>query len=463
MLPPRIRPLLLALAVSGPVLAGTDTLRLDADAAVELALHNPNSVELARQQLIEAAAGRGAAFGSFLPQVSATGSYTRLGRVNEFAMGFPIPGKAQFPVYDPYTGELIGLTDSIPIIMGYGYETLALGGRDNYALRGSVTQTLFTWGKLVNAYRIADLSLDLQAEAVRQSRAQTRVQATETFYQALLAQRMAGLMRESYAQLRRHVARAQSLYDNGLATRLDVMRASVGLTNMEAQVSQLENAEGLALAALRNLTGTPEDRPVVLEGELAPENLSFDLGELVDSALARRPEVRQLRQTARMAGLGVNIARTANLPTAFAAFNYTYGNPVGFSAGWGSDWNVTAGVSWPIFTGGANLARLKQARARLRQAEVGVRMLEDGVRLEVRAQLAALNQEQKNSTYQAKNVELAREALNLAEQRYQNGLLTNLEFLDTQLALTQSRVLYLSSLANYQIARARLLRAVGQF
>jgi outer membrane protein TolC len=443
--------------------ARADTLRLDAETAVEMALNNPQQVELARQKLVEAAAGRAVAFGSFLPQVSATGSYTRLARVNEFAMGFPIPGKVRFPVYDPYTGELIGLTDSIPIIMGYAYETLALGSVDNYTLRASVQQTLFTWGKLVNAYRLADLNLDLQAEAVRQSRAQLRVQATEAFYQALLTREMAALLRESCAQLQRHVARARALYDNGLATRLDVMRASVGLTNIEAQVSQLENAAGLALAALRNLAAIPEERPVLLEGELAAESLSFDLSALVDSALARRPELLQMRRTARMAELGVRIARTANLPTAFAAFNYDYRNPVGFSAGWGSDWNVTAGISWPIFTGGSNLARQKQAQARQRQARVGTRMLEDGIRLEVRAQLAALEQERKNSAYQSKNVELAQEAMNLAEQRYQNGLLTNLEFLDTQLALTQSRVSWLSSLANYQIAKARLLRAAGSF
>jgi outer membrane protein TolC len=49
----------------------------------------------------------------------------------------------------------------------------------------------------------------------------------------------------------------------------------------------------------------------------------------------------------------------------------------------------------------------------------------------------------------------------MAETGYQNGLVTNLEYLDTQLALTQSRVSYLSSLANHRIAKARLLQAMG--
>jgi outer membrane protein TolC len=49
----------------------------------------------------------------------------------------------------------------------------------------------------------------------------------------------------------------------------------------------------------------------------------------------------------------------------------------------------------------------------------------------------------------------------MAETGYQNGLVTNLEYLDTQLALTQSRVSYLSSLANHRIAGARLRQAMG--
>jgi outer membrane protein TolC len=151
------------------------------------------------------------------------------------------------------------------------------------------------------------------------------------------------------------------------------------------------------------------------------------------------------------------------LPNAFAQVNGSYKNPVGFSAGWGTDWNATVGVSMPLFTGGSNLARLKQAEARCRQARVALAMVEDGIRLDVHAQVLALNQESKNMKYQGKNVEVAEAALGLAEQRFQNGLLTNLDYMDSQLALTQARVSYLNALANYRVARAKLQKAVGEY
>jgi outer membrane protein TolC len=441
--------------------ATADTLSLDAQKAVELALANNRQIQQAQEKVVEAAAGEGAAFGPFLPQISATGNYTRLAKVSEFNLMAAHESVMGVPVFDP-TGHYIGSTSPIPVATGVDTFHLLLGNANNYVLRGTVQQTVFTWGKLVNAYRIAGLNVDLQREALAQARAQVKVDATSGFYQALLVQKMSALMKDSYNQLKRHVDQVQALYDNGLATKLDVMRAQVGLTNMEAQVSQLESATELALAALRNTIGVALGTPLSLADEMKPETLLVDLAQATDSALKRRPELVQLQRAAQMADLGARIARAANLPNAFAAFNYSYERPVGFNDQWGSDWNFSAGLSMPLFTGGTNLNRLKQAQSRYRQAKIGLAMVEDGIRLEVQAQVSSLNQEAKNTAYQAKNVEVAEAALQLADTRYQNGLLTNLEYMDTQLALTQSRVSYLSSLANYQIAKARLLKAMGE-
>lgn len=451
--------LLTALAAS---LAGTDTMNLDVDRAVELALSNPDLVEMTAARLQEAAASRAAAFSSFLPQLSGTGSYTRLAKVNKFTMLAPHESVFGVPVFDPQ-GNYLGSTVPIPVAVGVDTYQIGLGSANNYLLRATLSQTIFTWGKLINAWRIADLNLDIQREAARQSRAQARVQAIEAFYQAMLAERLVELMHESEAQLRRHIEQVERLCSSGLATRLDLMRARLGLTNMTAQLARAEAGAELALVALRQVTGLPPDKPLKLVGELSPQTSSFDLAALIDSALARRPELIQLRRSAQVAELGRRIASTASLPTAFAALNYDYKNPVGFDARWGSDWSLTAGVSWPIFTGGGNLARMKQAAARERQARVAVRMLEQAVRLEVQSQLAALEHEQQNLAYQEQSIELAKQAMRLAEERYQNGTLTNLEYLDAQLQLTQARVSYLSSLAACQTARARLARATGQF
>ena len=204
--------------------ARADTLRLDALKAVELALNNNRQIAQAQAKLDEAAAGKGTAFGSFLPQISGTATYTRLGKANELATASPIPGKSPFTVKDP-AGNVIGFTDSISYIAGYRFDTLQLGSQNNYALTGTVQQTLFTWGKLINAYRIAGLNFDLQKEAASQARAQVKVDATQGFYQALLARKTVDVMNDALRQPAGH----GTVHRRSRGPSPRTVRANVGL------------------------------------------------------------------------------------------------------------------------------------------------------------------------------------------------------------------------------------------
>jgi outer membrane protein TolC len=367
------------------------------------------------------------------------------------------------PVYDTLGRPIGGTAPNMFWTGAIDTFSMKLGSADNYAITGTVQQTLFTWGKLINAYRIAGLSFDLQKEAAAQARAQVRVDATQGFYQALLARRTVEVMNDALRQLKGHVGQVQSLYENGMATKLDLMKATLGLQQMEAQISQIENGAELATAVLLNTLGLDPGTVVAFDEELAPDSTTADPDQATKQALERRPELAQLRYAAKMADLGVRIARTSNLPNAFVQANGSYKNPVGFTTGWGPDWNATAGLSMPIFTGLSNLNKLKAAQARSRQTRVALAQVEDGVKLEVKALALGLNQEAKNAAYQKKNVEVAEAALGLAQARYENGLLTNLDYMDSQLALTQARVAYLNALANYRVARAKLQKAIGEY
>lgn len=440
-----------------------DTLILNVERAVELALKNSYQLKQNEEKVLAAAAGKGAALGSFLPQISASGVFTRLGTVNEFEMVAPVYRMLPLRVYDPFTGEVIGFTDSVPMPVGADTVRMALGSQNNYILRGTVQQTLFTWGKLINAYRVAGLNLEAQKAAREQVRQEVKFSALQAFYRALLAEKTADLLAESYEQLRRHVEQVARLYEEGLARRLDLMRAQVSLTNMANQVDGAKSGAALARAALTSLLGLEAEITLVLESELKAETSDLDTTSALRRAQKNRPELVQLRRLCEIADIGVRIARTANLPTLFATGNFDYKRPVGFQDRWGKDWNATVGLSWPIFTGLANYHELRQAKSQYRQAVLSLKMVEDAIELELQAAVAGYIQEKNNTGYQEENVKVAEEAFQLAEKQYQNGLLSNLEFLDIQLQLTQSRVASLNARANFQVARARLLRALGEF
>ena len=70
--------------------------------------------------------------------------------------------------------------------------------------------------------------------------------------------------------------------------------------------------------------------------------------------------------------------------------------------------------------------------------------------------------EEETIVSQRENLGQAEEAMQIAETRYVSGMITNLEFMDTQLALTQAKTAYLQALANYQIAKAKFVKAIGK-
>jgi outer membrane protein TolC len=442
--------------------ASNDTMYLKLDDAINMALQNNKSVLIAKEKLNEKSASLKAAFGSFLPQINLSATYTRLANAQNLLLPFPMSfGNTQYPVYD-MSGNIIGYTDSIPV-MGVLFETIPMSQHNNYDLRASATQTLFTWGKLINAYKIGGLTYDIEKENYRKAKEDLKTQVTQAFYQTMLADRGVSLMHESYAQMQKHIDQIDKLYKSGMVTNLDLLRAKVQLANIRSQVIRIENARNIAYTALKSVLSIDDETPVLLNDTFAflPANVSLD--SAINTALSERAEIKNMRRTVSIANRALWIQKTSNLPNVFTAFNYDYKKPVGLgSTDWGQDWNLTLGASMPFFTGGANLFKTKQIKAQLKQTKLGLAMIEDGITLDVKNTYFNLEQEKQILSYQGENVGTAEQALNLAEQRYNNGQITNLEYMDIQLAFTQAKFDQMTSISNCIIAQVKLMNAVGK-
>lgn len=452
---------ILLLIITGFVYA-SDTLYLTLNDAIELALNNNKSIKIAQEKVKAQSAGKGVSWASFLPSLSLSGSYTRLATSQGLPMSISIPGKIRFPVYDTL-GNMIGITDSIPTTIATITETLNLVNKDNYSLDANVTQTLFTWGKLINAYQIAGLSLDIEKESYQKALEDLKLQVLQSFYQTMLADKGVKLMTESYEQMQRHIEQIDKLYKNGMVGQLDLLRAKVQLSNLRSQLIRIENMRVIAYSALKISLGLELERPVTLQDNFVFEGYEISLDDAIQTALQERSDIKNMRRTVSIAQKALAIQRTANLPSIFSAFNYSYAKPRSvMEQDWGNSWNATIGASMPLSLGGANLYKMKQSKAQLNQAKFGLALLEDGIKLDVKSNYFNFEQEKEILSYQAENVQTAEQALVLAEEKYQNGLITNLEYIDTQLALTQAKFDQLNSIANCITSKAKLLNAIGK-
>lgn len=454
---------ILCIALLAPLaLLTADTLTVTLDDAVGLALERNEAVLSARAKVKERQADKGIAFSSFLPSVDLQGTYTRLGRVSEFNLMAPHDTFASVPVYDE-NDQVIGHTDPFVHAVGVDTMSLALSQADNYLLRATVKQTIFTGGKLLNAYNITRLNYGIGTEQLVKAVDSVTYSVTQSFYNCLTAAEGVKLIRESYAQLERHVGQVQSLYDNGIITKLDLLRAKVGLANLKTQLIRAENSYQLSCDGLKIAIGLKPEDEVETTGSLEYAGYDVPLDSVLKLSAARRPELRMMRDAVSITRKALSIEWAGFSPNVFAAFNYDYKNPVSMGASrWGTDWNVTVGFTMPIFTGFSRAHKIDQRKAQLKQTQYNLQLVEKALEIEVKVAYLNLKQEEEILQFQDDNRRTAEEAFRIADEQYKSGLITNLEYMDTQVALLGAKTEYLSSLSRYLIARAKIAQLTGE-
>jgi len=89
--------------------------------------------------------------------------------------------------------------------------------------------------------------------------------------------------------------------------------------------------------------------------------------------------------------------------------------------------------------------------------------LEDGIRLELQNPILDLSEAEKNIPTAQKAVDQAEENLRVSEDRYKTQVTTSTEVLDAQTLLSQARMNYYNALYDHNLAKAGLLRAIGEY
>ena len=411
-------------------LTPADTLELSLYEAIDHGLQNNPEIKQLTLDSRSARAMVDEARSAFYPSITASGYYAYMSDVSVFEL------------------------DSILI---------PVGQHENYNYQVSLQQVLFTWGKLYSAYKISDLGKDIaQLDLVRKKQ-EVRYSVTDAFYGILILEEMVKLSRESLVQLERHAKSVETRYKAGLVPQFELLRAQVQVANLKPQLIEAENGLKLAREGFKMLLGLPLAQEFILTGELQMADEEFDVDELTLTALENRAELKNLKKFYKIADLGKSIAARANLPSLVAGATYARTKPFGLGGDdWGMNITFNIGFDFPIFTGFRNLAQYKQATLQVKGAQLALENLEKGIILEVKQAYYNFQAAKQSISAAQDNVTQAEKTYEIIDIRYRNGLATNLEFMDVQLAAMQARTNYLSALKDYYTAKAEIKKAIGK-
>lgn len=411
-------------------MANGDTLNFTVEEAIDFALQNNPGIEQLNIEFQKSKERIGQAISSFYPEISATGYYAYISDV---------------PIIE---------FDSIPI---------PFGTHENYNVQVSLQQVLFAWGKLYNAYRISDLAGDIAELNLLRKQQEIRYSVTDAFYGMLVLEEYVAQAQASLNQLEKFAASVETRYKAGLVSQFDLLRARVQVENLKPMVIESENALNLAREGFKLLLGMDLDNDFTLSGELRMVDEEFSLDELIASALQDRAEIKNLNKAEKIAHLNQQITRRTNLPTLVGGATYEQRKPFSFTGDdWGSSLTFNLGFQWPLFSGFSNVHKSREAALMLKEARLALENLERAIVVEVKQAYLTFLAAKGAIDAAQENVGQAETAFDIIETRYRNGLATNLEVLDTELAFRQAQVNYLTALKSYNTSLAEIYKAIGK-
>ena len=307
--------------------------------------------------------------------------------------------------------------------------------RDIYSSTVNASWEIDLWGRLTARTLAADLDADAAEEDLNGARLSIAGQASQSWVDLIEAQQLLALSLEDLQTRERALDFAQRRYDTGIASSLDLRTARSQVASARAQNATAQDLVLIRARRLQEIMGRYPDGTLRAEGELPMLAPLAAAGAPAD-LLERRPDVLASENRMRAAGFRIHEARAAMLPRLTltgTAFNPgDEGNSI-------SDvddsvnliTNVVAGLTQPIFNGGALLAESRASVADRRAAAADYVGTSIGAWREVEGTISADGSLEERERQFGIAAEEAREAQALAEREYARGVATLFELIDS--------------------------------
>jgi len=328
-----------------------------------------------------------------------------------------------------------------------------------------VTQPLYTAGRIGTALKLASVEAEGSLADIDRAEQDVALEVVKAYYGLMWAEKYRENVLETQEQRRKHADMAKALYDNGVATEVDLLRSQVAVANGLPEVVRADNGVRQARALLNYYLVRPTGAPTKVTGTFREEDWSdLNLEDLTTEAVRNRPELARLRIAEKSAETMLQLARAENRFR--ADFNSEYGImsrlPKNLFDSKFVRWSFGATFTLPVFDGFKRSGMVEQAVANQHAARLEREKVEQQVRLAIQQDIDALNAARETINAARANIVQAERVLEMTQSNYRHGAATTLDVVDAQTALSLARTNLLSGLHDYAVARANLRWAIGR-
>jgi outer membrane protein TolC len=324
---------------------------------------------------------------------------------------------------------------------------LGLSGARSARIRGAEEQV-----------RLAELSFE-------QVREDLRLGTTTDYYAVQEAIEQIRINQGFLAEAERNLRDTQLRQEVGVGTRFDVLQAEVQVANARQALTQSVSQRQIAQRQLARRLNVPPTIDLTTLAVAIAGSWPLSLEDSIVQAFQNRSELEQAlversfnetQRQLRLAQLRPNLGLFAQY-----GVQTQLTSPTGSTFSLDDGFSVGAQFSWPLFDGGATRAQVAQSELDIQIDEAGFANSRNTIRLEVEEAYYTLVANQANIETARAAENQARQALELANLRFNAGVGTQLDVISATRELTEAQGNLVRAVLDYNRALARLERSVS--
>ena len=412
--------------------------KLTLEESIKIGLENSNVLHSSKMSLQYADAKWSEVNTFRLPNLSFSASYVRLSEVDPFTVNTPF-------------GEF----NISPAIF------------NNYNMKLTLQQPIFTGFKLESNSEIAKLNY-LAVEQQYNADENDLVYNIKNAYWGLFkANQIRKVTQENVEQVKAHLTDVKNLFEQGLATKNDVLKVQVQLGEAQLGLIDAKNAVKLANLNLDNVLGISLSTQIETADSVNMQvGSNYEIGSLLDQAYEKRPELKSMDYRVQASEKGITAAKSDWFPQIYLVGDYNYSRPnpriLPTQDKFVGTWDVSVSMSLNLWNWGATVDKTDQAKAQFEQSKDTYKIVRDRVTLEVTQNFLNVQKSKEKMTVAKQSVSQAEENYRITDEKFKNGLALNSDLLDAEVALLQAKTNYIQSIVDYELAQAQLKKSIGE-
>lgn len=316
--------------------------------------------------------------------------------------------------------------------------------------------------------RIAEYYLKTQEENIVSVQSEVKYSVKRAYYGVQLTKAVVNVNRLTLENAQNNYNTVSAKYRNGVANEFDFLRAKVKFDNVKPELSKAERNLEISLKVLSDAIGLKVNETVDVTGELFYDSTEF-LGN-TDQIISK---IAEENVAVRILGIGkkinqelVTVNKANYLPKLYLFGQYALGTqendgrPVSNYRFFNTA-NAGIGLTWDLNLF-RNSFKVKQSELEVMKNDEQIRDLKQKLKLSSESAIIALIDAKERIATMKSTMKLAERSVELANASYSAGVLNQIDVQDAELSLYNSRLGFLQSVYDYQVAKAELERLLGK-